>query len=109
MLDARSSAPPIAPLPPPIALTPPPQLATGTITGSRYLQVGSFASSANASALVARLTAAGISGASVREARVGDRLLYRVRVGPVVDAGQAMRLTTQLRDAGIPDARLAPE
>jgi rare lipoprotein A len=105
VLDARSSAPPIAPLPPPIALTPPPQLATGR----RYLQVGSFASSANASALVARLTAAGISGASVREARVGDRLLYRVRVGPVVDAGQAMRLTTQLRDAGIPDARLAPE
>jgi rare lipoprotein A len=106
VLDARSSAPPSAP---PIALTRPPQLATGTITGSRYLQVGSFASNANASALVSRLTAAGIAGVSVREARVGDRLLYRVRVGPVVDAGQATRLTEQLRDAGIPDARLAPE
>jgi len=108
VLDARSNT-----SSPSIALTPPTQPATGTPTGTsaggRFLQVGSFASSANASALVGRLTAAGISGASVREARVGDRLLYRVRVGPVVDAGQAARLTEQLRDAGVPDARLAPE
>ena len=115
VLDARSSS---APAPSDttfqsIALTPPPQIVTGATTGAttgiRFLQVGSFASSANASALVARLTAAGIAGASVREVQVGDRLLYRVRVGPVVDAGQATRLTAQLRDAGIPDARLAPE
>jgi rare lipoprotein A len=108
VLDARSNTSSQS-----IALTPPSQLPTGTptgtATGSRFLQVGSFGSSANASALVGRLTAAGISGASVREARVGDRLLYRVRVGPVVDAGQAARLTEQLRDAGVPDARLAPE
>lgn len=108
VLDARSNTSSQS-----IALTPPTQLPTGTptgtATGSRFLQVGSFGSSANASALVGRLTAAGISGASVREARVGDRLLYRVRVGPVVDAGQAARLTEQLRDAGVPDARLAPE
>ena len=108
VLDARSNTSSQS-----IALTPPTQLPTGTPTGTaaggRFLQVGSFASSANASALVGRLTAAGISGASVREARVGDRLLYRVRVGPVVDAGQAARLTEQLRDAGVPDARLAPE
>jgi rare lipoprotein A len=115
VLDARSSA---APAPSgttfqSIALTPPPQIVTGATTGAttgiRFLQVGSFASSANASALVSKLTAAGIAGASVREAQVGDRLLYRVRVGPVVDAGQATRLTAQLRAAGIPDARLAPE
>jgi rare lipoprotein A len=108
VLDARSNTPSQS-----IALTPPTQrptgTPTGTATGGRFLQVGSFGSIANASALVGRLTAAGISGASVREARVGDRLLYRVRVGPVVDAGQAARLTEQLRDAGVPDARLAPE
>ena len=108
VLDARSNTSSQS-----IALTPPTPLPTGTptgtATGGRFLQVGSFGSSANASALVGRLTAAGISGASVREARVGDRLLYRVRVGPVVDAGQAARLTEQLRDAGVPDARLAPE
>jgi len=108
VLDARSNTSSQS-----IALTPPTQLPTGTptgtATGGRFLQVGSFGSIANASALVGRLTAAGISGASVREARVGDRLLYRVRVGPVVDAGQAARLTEQLRDAGVPDARLAPE
>ena len=115
VLDARSST---APAPSDttfqsIALTPPPQIVTGATTGAttgiRFLQVGSFASSANASALVSRLTAAGLAGASVREVQVGDRLLYRVLVGPVVDAGQATRLTAQLRDAGIPDARLAPE
>jgi len=112
VLDARSSASPtpsVMTAPTVTRNPPPPQPATGAAAGGRFLQVGSFASSANASALVGRLTAAGISGASVSEARVGDRPLYRVRVGPIGDAEQATRLTEQLRAAGIPDARLAPE
>jgi rare lipoprotein A len=112
VLDARSSASPtpsVMSAPTVTRSPPPPQPATGAAAAGRFLQVGSFASSANASALVGRLAAAGISGASVSEARVGDRPLYRVRVGPIGDAEQATRLTEQLRAAGIPDARLAPE
>jgi cell division protein FtsN len=71
------------------------------------LQVGSFGSRANADALAARLKASGIDGASVSEADVGGRRLYRVRVGPVTDAAQAAQLTDRLRAAGIPDARPA--
>jgi rare lipoprotein A len=87
-------------------LTPP---SSGSAAGGRFLQAGSFASRANAAALADRLTASGIPGASIREAQVGERTLYRVRVGPVADDAQAVRLTEQLRSAGIPDARLAPE
>jgi rare lipoprotein A len=82
---------------------------SSSVAGGRFLQAGSFASRANAAALADRLTASGIPGASIREAQVGERTLYRVRVGPVADAAQAVRLTEQLRSAGIPDARLAPE
>jgi rare lipoprotein A len=82
---------------------------SGSVAAGRFLQAGSFASRANAAALADRLTASGIPGASIREAQVGERTLYRVRVGPVTDATQAVRLTEQLRSAGIPDARLAPE
>jgi rare lipoprotein A len=87
-------------------ITPP---GSSSVAGGRFLQAGSFASRANAAALADRLTASGIQGASIREAQVGERTLYRVRVGPVADDAQAVRLTEQLRSVGIPDARLAPE
>jgi rare lipoprotein A len=87
-------------------ITPP---GSSSVAGGRFLQAGSFASRANAAALADRLTASGIQGASIREAQVGGRTLYRVRVGPVADDAQAVRLTEQLRSVGIPDARLAPE
>ncbi|MFO0510382.1 MAG: septal ring lytic transglycosylase RlpA family protein [Gammaproteobacteria bacterium] len=75
--------------------------------GGRLLQVGAFGSRANADALVSRLQASGIGGASVSEASVGGRTVFRVRVGPVADAEQATQLADRLRAFGIPDARPA--
>jgi rare lipoprotein A len=71
------------------------------------LQVGAFGSRANADALVIRLQSSGIGGATVSEASVGGRTVFRVRVGPVTDAAQATQLAERLRAAGIPDARPA--
>lgn len=96
--------------PPPVvaaATASAPAASPATGGGGRMLQVGSFGSRANADALAARLKASGIDGASVSEADVGGRRLYRVRVGPVADAAQAAQLTDRLRAAGIPDARPA--
>jgi rare lipoprotein A len=81
--------------------------ASGTAGGGRMLQVGAFGSRANADALVARLQASGFGGASVSEANVSGRTVFRVRVGPVTDAAQATQLADRLRAAGIPDARPA--
>lgn len=94
-----AAATPAAPVAAPIA-TPAP-------SGGRLLQVGAFGSRANADALVTRLQASGIGGASVSEASVGGRTVFRVRVGPVADAAQATQLADRLRAFGIPDARPA--
>ena len=82
-------------------------VATPAAGGGRLLQVGAFGSRANADALVSRLQASGIGGASVSEASVGGRTVFRVRVGPVADAEQATQLADRLRAFGIPDARPA--
>lgn len=84
-----------------------PTVSATVAAGGGLLQVGAFGSRANADALVARLQASGIGGTSVSEASVGGRTVFRVRVGPVADAEQAMQLADRLRIFGIPDARPA--
>jgi rare lipoprotein A len=74
---------------------------------SRSLQAGSFASAANAQSLVERLAAAGIRNAAVFVATLGGRSVYRVRVGPLLNALELDDMIERLRLAGIPDARLA--
>jgi rare lipoprotein A len=79
------------------------------VTVTRYVQAGAFAARVNAEAMVARLEGTGIRNTVIREARVGDRSLYRVQVGPVGNAGEADALIDRLRAAGVPDARPAHE
>lgn len=107
----RGGATPIAPVATVVGTPTVPTAITagGSTGGGRFLQAGSFASRANAAALAQRITAAGIGGATIREAQVGDRVLYRVRIGPIADAAEAERRAGELRSLGIPDARLAPE
>ena len=103
-VTAPVTAPVAAPIAAPIAAPTPAAIAAG---GGGLLQVGAFGSRANADALVTRLQASGIGDASVSEASVGGRTVFRVRVGPVVDATQALELADRLRAFGIPDARPA--
>ncbi len=74
---------------------------------SRWLQAGSFATAANAESLVARLAAAGIRNAVVREGAASGRAVFRVRVGPIAGALELDDMVERLRLAGVPDARLA--
>ncbi|NDF86872.1 MAG: SPOR domain-containing protein [Gammaproteobacteria bacterium] len=86
-----------------------PSAAADIGVGSRYLQTGSFAARENAEAMVNLLARSGIRNASVREARLGERAVFRVRVGPLDDAIEADDMIERLRVAGIPDARPAHE
>ena len=114
VLDPRVDAPTTAALPAPEPLREPappsaPTAAKALPISSRYLQAGSFGSAGNADALVAKLRSNGIGNASVREARIGERIVHRVLVGPIDDALEADDMIERLRLAGIPDARPAHE
>jgi cell division septation protein DedD len=67
-------------------------------SGALVVQLGSFASRANAERLAGRLRAQGFT-VRVSQGSSG-RHLYRVRVGPVNDHAAATELAEQLRSAG---------
>ena len=108
---ATPVAPPSAPTP---AATPAPSPAQAVDTpslgiSSRFLQTGSFGSRANAEAMTRRLAQSGIRNAVIREARIGERVVYRVQVGPLDNAVEADDMVERLRLVGVPDARPAHE
>jgi DedD protein len=63
------------------------------------VQLGSFASRANAERLVSELKAKGYAAFSTQSGG-GGRVLYRVRVGPAGDHAAAAALAAKLRTAG---------
>jgi len=56
---------------------------------SGYLQIASFGEHDNAERLLARLRAAGIAGAALREVEVDGRALWRVTIVPLQAAAAA--------------------
>jgi rare lipoprotein A len=72
-----------------------------------YAQAGAFSSRANADALAARLTAAGIAGVSVAESTVDGRTVFRVRAGPAAGFAEFDALAERMRLAGADSVRLA--
>jgi cell division septation protein DedD len=71
------------------------------------VQLGSFASRANAETFAHRLKAQDIS-ASVSSNGKGKALLYRVRIGPLADRGSAERLRLKLMKEGHPATLVSP-
>jgi len=71
------------------------------------LQLGSFASKANAERLVHRLQASGGSF-YVAPGGAGSALRYRVRMGPLADRGAAERALTKLKAQGHPATIVTP-
>jgi cell division septation protein DedD len=67
--------------------------------GGWMVQLGSFASRANADHLAQDLNARGFH-ATVSESRAGSRKLWRVRAGPAQDRAAAEQLAAKLRAAG---------
>lgn len=80
------------------AAAPPASAADSGAGGAFMVQLGSFASRANANRFAQKLKGQGFS-ASVSPSPAG-RHLYRVRAGPVHDHGAAVQLQTKLQAAG---------
>lgn len=77
-----------------------------TSTHNVYVQVGAFGDRANAERRLGALSLAGIDKAFIHEERSTDRVLYRVRIGPVADVVQYDVLVEELENIGITDPYL---
>jgi DedD protein len=90
-------ASPAAPVPTPVA--PRPTSQQRAAPGTFVVQLGSFASRANADGLVRDMIARGFT-AFVAPITSNGRELFRVRVGPVRDRAAAEALAAELKKAG---------
>jgi cell division septation protein DedD len=96
---ATAAAPGTSAAPPPAAMpAPAAPVASGEGGAALVVQLGSFASHANADRLAHQLKGQGFA-ASVSQGTSG-RHLYRVRVGPVHDRAAAVQLQSKLKAAG---------
>ncbi len=71
-----------------------------------FLQVGAFATRANADALSARLGDAGIAHAFILPVVDGARTLYKVRIGPLADVTAVDAESAKLKDLGFTDVQI---
>ena len=74
-----------------------------------FVQVGAFGDRSNAERRIGALSLAGIKDAFIHEERSQDRVLYRVRIGPVADVVQYDVLVEELQNIGITDPYLITE
>jgi DedD protein len=78
------------------------------ITGRAWaVQLGSFASRANADKLMRQLKAQGFS-VYIVSGGSGPSLRYRVRIGPMADRGAATQVLAKLKSAGQAASLVAP-
>lgn len=80
--------------------------ATASPPPTLYVQVGAFAVQSNADRVLARLQAAGLTGAFIFGPPVTRSPLYRVRIGPVSGVPEFDQLVARLTALGYPGARL---
>jgi DedD protein len=107
---ATAGTPTPAPTPAPVPAPAQPPAAVPAVPGTApepgplpagagfAVQIGSFASRANANGLVAKLHKGGFP--AFISPTTGGKKLYRVRVGPVADRAEAQLLATRLASAG---------
>jgi len=74
-----------------------------------FVQVAAFSQADNAARLVARLRASGFSNPVVVTEPDGRRVLHRVRLGPIRDAGEFDELSARLLAIGVGGSRLVVE
>jgi DedD protein len=72
------------------------------------VQIGSFASRANAARLIRQLQSRAAAPLYVSASGAGPSLRYRVRLGPLADRGSAERAAGKLKAAGHPATVVAP-
>ncbi len=91
---------------PPAAATPPPERAAAAAQApaddARYLlQAGAFEASGQAEELKAKIAMLGL-GARVESARIGEKTVYRVRMGPYGTATELAEAKRKLASGGLP-------
>jgi len=102
--EASVAAPAAAPTL--VAAAPPPAVAPPQAVDRMFVQVGAFSQEDNAARLVARLRASGFANPSVLSEPDGRRMLHRVRLGPIRDAGEFDLLSARLLAIGVAGSRL---
>jgi rare lipoprotein A len=104
---SAAAAPPRSPPPPARSATPAPEPDLKTVpvkpTGI-YVQAGAFAQFDNANRMRVRLQ--GLGPTQVTQVNLGDRPLFRVRVGPIQNVDEADKLLDRVVKAGYPEARI---
>lgn len=72
-----------------------------------FIQMGAFSSRQNAEQMLARLTAFALPAAvNINEARIGDRPVFRVRLGPLASVDLADDTVRELERAGFREYRI---
>ncbi|MCA0201631.1 MAG: SPOR domain-containing protein [Proteobacteria bacterium] len=79
--------------------------ASGPATGL-FIQAGAFGEIANAHRLEQQLKELGIGSVLVLPVTSGDKQIFRVRLGPLVDQTQAETLLTRVKSYGYDDAQI---
>ena len=90
-----------APSPGPVATAPAASAAASADGASYLLQAGAFQASGQAEELKARIALLGL-GARVESAQIGDKTIYRVRMGPYGTASDLAEAKRKLASGGLP-------
>lgn len=101
--EASVATPAAVPL---VAAAQPPVVAPPQAVDRMFVQVGAFSQEDNAARLVARLRASGFANPTVVSEPDGRRMLHRVRLGPIRDAGEFDLLSARLLAIGVAGSRL---
>jgi rare lipoprotein A len=78
---------------------------SGNLNGF-YIQVGAFSQLINAERLQEKLGVLGDHLVRISQVVIGDKMLYRVRIGPLVDIDKADKIVARLTNLGINDHQI---
>ena len=74
-----------------------------------FVQAGAFQTEANATSLLSKLGREGVGRSFVSQDTLGDKPLFRVRIGPIDNVAEFDRVVARLKQLGVMDARLASD
>ncbi len=105
--SSQVSEPVVAPSP---AISPSPSVSATTNSPAYreggFVQVASFGDRNNASRMVAQLEQSGLNNVIIQTQTVNDRVLHRVRIGPLTSASQQQEVLDTISNMGLRGARV---
>ena len=107
MVEIRAIDPYHKPVTQPVMASKPlPSAQENTIQAQLYLQVGAFQNRQNAERLRSRLEDLVISDIGIKDGYEKQKLIYRVRIGPLASVDEADRMADKLITHGFNDSRI---